>query len=175
MSEGLRKKHQDRKDLAGEYKFGDTGQLILLFVFLIVWSIDSFFLRISTFLSSYISWYVQVPLAILTMFASGYLAQNGLRTVFGEKRDEPEVIDRGVFSLVRHPIYLGAILFYLTMILLTVSLFAIIFFLVIMGFYHYLAKYEEKLLLKKFDGQYKDYMNRVPMWLPRLRKQKNRK
>ena len=38
----------------GEHPFGDTGQLILLGVFSVVWIGDSFFLHISTFLSAYI-------------------------------------------------------------------------------------------------------------------------
>ena len=170
MSEGIRKKHEGRKDLAGECRFGDTGQLILLFIFVVVWVIDSFFLRVSTFLASYIPWYVQIPIAILFMLASGYLAQNGLKTVFGEKREEPRVIDKGVFGLVRHPIYLGAMLFYLAMIILTLSLFATIILVIIIGFYHYIARYEEQILLNRFGREYKDYMDRVPMWLPRLRK-----
>ena len=173
MSEGSRKTHQDREDLAGEYKFGDTGQLILLVVFLIVWATDSFLLRVSTFLSGYIVWYIQVPLGVLIMFTSGYLAQNGLKTVFGETRDEPRVIDKGVFGLVRHPIYLGAILFYLAMIMFSISLLAITVFLIIITFYNYLARYEERLLLNKFGREYEEYMNRVPMWFPWLRKRKN--
>ena len=170
MSEGLRKKIQDREDLAGEYKLGDAGQLILLFIFFFVWAADSFFLRISTFLSSYIRWYFRIPLIIFFMIVSGYLAQNGLKQVFGKIREEPRVVDQGVFGLVRHPIYLGAVLFYLAMILTTVSLLAVVIFLIIAGFYQYLAKYEEKLLLNKFGSEYRDYMDRVPMWLPRLRK-----
>jgi protein-S-isoprenylcysteine O-methyltransferase Ste14 len=173
MNELLKKEHKGRKDLAGEYKFGDTGQLILLFVFIVIWGADSFFFRYSTFLSFYVRWYVQIPLAILFMFASGYLAQKGLKLVFGDFRAEPEIIDKGVFRFVRHPIYLGAILFYLTMIILTVSLLAIVVFLIIIVFYYYLARYEEKLLLKKFDGEYEAYMRRVPMWIPRFRKKKD--
>ena len=42
--------HADREDLAGEHKAGDAGQLIFLFVFLIVWVLDSFVLKYSTFL-----------------------------------------------------------------------------------------------------------------------------
>ncbi|MGB3340473.1 MAG: isoprenylcysteine carboxylmethyltransferase family protein [bacterium] len=173
MNERLRKKHQGREDLVGEYRFGDIGQLILLFMFIVVWVADSFFLKCSTFFSLYIPWYVQIPPAILILFASGYLAQNGLKTVFGEVRAEPEVVDKGVFGLVRHPIYLGAILFYLAMIILTISLFSISIFLVIIVFYNYLARYEEKLLLDKFGSEYEKYMNRVPMWFPGLRKKKN--
>jgi hypothetical protein len=44
----LRKSHQHRNDLTGEYVFGDMGQLILLVVFLVVCIADSFVFKYST-------------------------------------------------------------------------------------------------------------------------------
>jgi len=58
-------------------------------------------------------------------------------------------------------------LFYGGLCLLTLSIFAMIVWVVIIGFYHYLARYEEKLLLDRFGADYKSYMNQVPMWIPR--------
>jgi hypothetical protein len=46
------------KEKNGEHPFGDTGQLISLGVFVVVWIGDSFFLRQSTFLSNYVPLYV---------------------------------------------------------------------------------------------------------------------
>ncbi len=42
-----RKSHENRKDLAGEYRWGDTGQIILLIVFVIGMISDLFLLKIS--------------------------------------------------------------------------------------------------------------------------------
>jgi protein-S-isoprenylcysteine O-methyltransferase Ste14 len=158
--------HDGRDDLAGEHRWGDTGQLILLFVFLGVWVLDSFILKISTFLNHYIPWFVQVPFALFFLFCSGYLAQKGMKIIFGEKRETPSVVDRDVFGIVRHPIYLAAILLYLGMILFTFSLFSVGVWIIIILFYHLISRYEERLLLKKFGKEYEDYMKRVPMWIP---------
>jgi protein-S-isoprenylcysteine O-methyltransferase Ste14 len=101
----LRKSHQHRSDLMGEYAFGDMGQLILLVVFLVVWIADSFVFKYSTFLTQHVSNYIRVPIALIVLVISGLLAWAGLKAVFGETREEPQVITTGVFSIVRHPIF----------------------------------------------------------------------
>ena len=162
------RRHENRDDLAGEHRWGDTGQLILLGVFLVVWVLDSFIFRISTFIAHYVPWFVQIPIAVFILFCSTFLAQRGMKIIFGEKRKVAAVVDEDVFGIVRHPIYLAAILLYLGMIIFTFSLFSVGVWIIIIVFYHLISRYEEGLQLKKFGKEYEDYMQRVPMWLPRL-------
>lgn len=170
-----RRERRDRDDLAGEYRWGDTGQLIFLFVFLAVWIVDSFIFKYSVFLTNYVPIYIRIPIAVVFLFLSGYLAKTGLDIIFGETRDTPNVVSNGIFGIVRHPIYLGSVLFYFALLSITLSLIAAIVLLIIIGFYHYLALYEEKLLSKKFGAKYEQYMKTVPMWIPRTRIFANRK
>ena len=165
-----RRRHEGRDDLAGEYRYGDLGQVILLFIFLAVWITDCFLFNYSIFLSKYIPLYIQIPLGGVILIASGYLAKAGLKTVFDEVREEPSVVNKGVFGVVRHPIYLGSILFYLALLVFGLSISAAIVWIVIIAFYHFIARHEERLLLEKFGDSYSDYMKEVPMWLPRVRK-----
>ena len=165
-----RRRHEGRDDLAGEYRYGDLGQVILLFIFLAVWITDCFLFSYSSFLSKYIPLYVQIPLGGAILIASGYLAKAGLKTVFDEVREEPSVIKKGVFGVVRHPIYLASIMFYLALLLFGFSISAAIVWIVIIAFYHFIARHEEKLLLEKFGDAYSEYMKQVPMWLPRIGK-----
>ena len=163
-----RKTHENREDLVGEHTFGDMGQVILLLLFLTVWVADSFFVHYSTFLSNYVSLWVKIPMAAIILVIAGALAWEGMKIVFGETREEPAVIRKGVFNLVRHPIYLGAILGYMGLIILTLSLAATSVWIIIILFYHFISRHEEKLLLEKFGEDYGDYMRQVPMWIPRL-------
>ena len=165
-----RKKHQGREDLAGEYRWGDTIQLIFIFIFLAVWILDSFFLRWTTFPAGYVTLYVRIPVTVSVLLISGALARNGLKKVFGEERKKPGVIYEGVFAMVRHPVYLGSILLYQGLLIFTLSLAAAFVWLCIIVFYHFLSRYEERLLLAKFGDEYRDYMQKVPMWIPRPRK-----
>ncbi len=164
-----RKKHLDQPELTGEHKWGDLGQIIYLLLFLAVWAADSFFFKKTIFLSEYVPLFVRIPLWIMIFIISGLIAKSGLKTVFGEKRDKPGVIREGVFSLVRHPIYFSAILFYLALLMLTISLAATGLWLVIIIFYHLIALYEEKLLVEEFGDDYRRYMREVPMWIPFLK------
>ena len=165
-----RKRHKNRQDLAGEHALGDLGQLIFLFLFLAAWIIDSFFLKYSTFISEYIPLYVKIPLSTIILLCSGYIAKKGLNIVFGEIREEPGVIRKGVFGVVRHPIYLGSILFYLGLLTLTYSIIAAIIWIFIVVFYCFIAKHEEKILLEKFGKGYEEYKKEVPMLIPRILK-----
>lgn len=162
----LRKSHQHRDDLTGEYVFGDMGQLILLVVFLVVWIADSFVFKYSTFLTQYISNYIRVPIALIVLIISGLLAGFGLNTVFGKTREEPQVITTGVFSIVRHPVYLGSILLYLGFILLSLSLLSVLVWILIIVFYYMISRYEEKLLTQRFGSVYEECKKKVPMLFP---------
>lgn len=162
----LRKSHQHRGDLTGEHAFSDMGQLIFLVVFFVVWITDSFVFKYSTFLTQYISNYIRVPIALIALVISGLLAGFGLNTVFGKTREEPQVITTGVFSIVRHPVYLGSILLYLGFILLSLSLLSVLVWILIIVFYYMISRYEEKLLTQRFGSVYEEYKKKVPMLFP---------
>ena len=166
----MRKKgHKNREDLTGEHPLGDAGQMVLAGGFAATWAADTFFLEYLTFLNGYIPIAGRAPLAALFLILSGYLAKKGLALVFGEKPEKPGVIRKSVFGVVRHPIYLGEILFYLGLLMISLSLAAVAVWIVTIAFLHHISKYEEKLLLARFGKDYEEYMRDVPMWLPRLR------
>lgn len=164
-----REHHNNREDLAGEHPYGDAGQIIALIIFLTIWILDSFFYRYSTFLADRLPLYIRVIPAAVSFGISGFLARSGLRVVFREVRDPPRVINTGVFSYSRHPIYLAALLLYLGFSLTTLSLISLAFLVVIFVFYDYLATFEEKQLEGKFGPEYLSYKEKTPKWLPRLR------
>ena len=160
------RRYAEREDLTGEHPLGDTIQLVFLIVFLAVWILDSFVFKYSTFLADKIAWYIRWPAALIVLVFSFLLARSGLRVVFGESREVPHVITDGAFSMVRHPIYLGAILLYLGAILITLSLLSAALWVVIIVFYWYISRYEELLLINTFGDAYRDYKKRVPMLFP---------
>ena len=163
-----RHNYEKRVDIVGEYRWGDAGQIILFIIFIIGMVSDLFFIKVSSSWQDVIPWYVPVIIFIPLIFISGYLAQSGLKKVFKEERKELEVISSGVFGVVRHPIYLGSILIFLSFTVLSLSIIALIIWFVIIVFYYYLCRYEEKLLIGKLGKKYRDYMNEIPMLIPRI-------
>ena len=164
--------HSNREDLGGEHPYGDSGQFIFLVIFLVIWILDSFIFRFSTILANYIPLYIRLILLGLLFVPGVYLAISGLRVVFTEVRDPPQVIKTGVFSYVRHPIYLASLLFYIGVFLTTMSLISLVIGVGIFIFYNYIATFEEDQLEQIFGQDYKDYKKKVPKWLPRLKSSK---
>jgi protein-S-isoprenylcysteine O-methyltransferase Ste14 len=159
-----------RDDLAGENKLGDAGQLLLFLVFLAVWIVDSFFLKFSVVGTSPKLLFMKIPLGVGILLIAGTLAKSGLGIVFGQVRETPRVIREGVFGIVRHPIYLGAILLYLGLLVFSLSGLAAVIWVIIIIFYIYISRYEEKLLIMKYGTDYEEYKKDVPMLIPRLKK-----
>ncbi|MBW1717056.1 MAG: isoprenylcysteine carboxylmethyltransferase family protein [Deltaproteobacteria bacterium] len=159
--------HQHRNNLTGEHRTGDIGQLIVFLLFMALW-ISDMFLAYSSFLNEYVPVIVRLPIGILLLIVSGYMAKTGLSIVSGKKAQSQGVINKGVFSVVRHPIYLSEIILYLGLLILNISLAAAFIWIIAIFFLHYISRYEERLLLTKFGKEYEQYMKEVPMWFPRL-------
>jgi len=162
------KKHKGRKDLIGEHKTGDAGQALFAILFGIVYVADSFIFRFSTFLNDYVPNIIRVTAGTIVLIVAGLLSFSGMRIVFDEVREKPEVIRKGVFSIVRHPVYLGEILLYMGLIFFSLSIASIVVWLLAIIFLYYISRYEEKILLDYFGKEYRTYMNEVPMWIPKI-------
>ena len=168
INEELYKDHENRPDLAGEHPFGDTLQLIMLIIFTAAIAADYFFFQTYQLFQGKIPFMVRLPIGLVLIAFGGWLALYGIQIVFRDLRPEPIMITEGMFSKVRHPIYLGAMLVYLGVLCLTLSFLGAVVFLFVMLVYQWLAKHEEKLMLGIFGDTYRDYIRRVPMWVPRL-------
>ncbi len=155
-------------DSHGEHPYGDAGQLILLGIFLIVWAGDSFFLHLSTSLKDYLPVSIRLLLLVLCLAVAAYLVISSHGVVSHSEPRRRRLISTGVFKYVRHPLYLGCILFYLGLAVATASLFSLILWVAICIFYNYLASYEEKLLEAEFGESYIIYKKQTGRWLPRM-------
>jgi protein-S-isoprenylcysteine O-methyltransferase Ste14 len=155
------------KEKNGEHPFGDSGQLILLVFFLIIWVVDSFLLQISTFLSDDISLYIRLVILGLLIVTAVYLIRSG-HVVVKHEQGSTGVVSTGAFQYVRHPLYLGSIMFYLGLAVSTASLFSLGLVVLIFIFYNFIASYEEKLLENRFHEEYRNYKIKTGKWVPRI-------
>jgi protein-S-isoprenylcysteine O-methyltransferase Ste14 len=153
----------------GEHPIGDIGQLILLVLFLIVWVADSFLLRKSTFLSAPIPLYGRLVFLAIALAAAVYFVRSGHKAV-NHGQPSAGLVSSGAFRYIRHPLYLGSLLFYLGLAVSTASLFSLILLVLIFFFYDYIAHYEEQVLERRFGQEYKSYKKRTGKWLPKFGK-----
>ena len=161
---------EHRHELTGEHAVGDAGQITFALLFFGVWVSDSFFLEYTTQLNEIVPSLVRKPIGVVLLCLAAYCAWSGLSIVFGEVPETPSVIRKGVFGVVRHPIYLSEVLLYLGLFMMNMSLAAFVVWLAASGFLYYLSRYEEKLLLERFGEDYGSYIHDVGMWIPRLRR-----
>ena len=155
------------KEKNGEHPLGDVGQMVLFGFFMIVWILDSFILRRSTFLSDHIPLVFRLVLLAITLIIAAYLFRSGHVVVSHEQRLNG-VVSSGAFRFVRHPLYLGSILVYFGLMASTASLFCLVLMIVIFLFYNNIASYEEKLLEIKWGDAYLAYKNKTGKWLPMI-------
>lgn len=155
------------KEKNGEHPFGDTGQLIALAAFLIAWVVDSFVLKFSTSPLSMVPIYIRLPIALVVLVISICLFRTSHHVVAGEHRPR-KVISTGAFRYIRHPLYMSTILFYLALVISTVSIITFALWIFIFVFYDFIAGYEEKLIEEKFGEEYRSYKSMTGKWLPKV-------
>lgn len=86
-----------------------------------------------------------------------------------EIREKHELITRGIYSIIRHPMYASQWLWVLAQPLLLPNWVAGGLDLVVFIFFYFLrVKAEEKLMLEQFGDQYRSYMQKVGAVFPKL-------
>lgn len=86
------------------------------------------------------------------------------------------LIISGPFGYVRNPLYVGNLLMYMGIGIMSMSLFPYLQIFTFIFFalqYHFIVRGEEKFLLKKFSGSYNDYCSNVPRFFPKFTSYKN--
>ena len=155
-----------RNQFGEEYPHSDQIQIALLLLFLAVWALDSFLLRASTQPAEFVPLALRLPIAGALIYLGLLFVKRSHDLVIDEEYDEPTLVETGVYSRVRHPMYLGVLLLYLGLSLSTLSMISLGLWLGIFAAYDRMATYEEQDLIRIFDEDYADYKRRVPRWIP---------
>jgi protein-S-isoprenylcysteine O-methyltransferase Ste14 len=161
-----------RSGLGSEHPLCDKIQVIMLILFFVVWGIDSLsflIFRYSTVLIGvFSSPILLLPAGFFISFGL-YLIENAHKAVFGTVDDKTGLIDSGVYSWVRHPMYLGILMFCLGFFFINLSLLSFGIWIAFFILYDKMATYEEKDLVRILGNEYIDYQNRVPKWFAGIR------
>ncbi len=95
------------------------------------------------------------------LFAAGW------RAVY-RARQTDRLVTGGLYSLVRHPQYLGLFLsLFGEGVVHWPTIFSVGIFPIIVVVYYFLARREERAMLTQFGDEYRAYAQRVPMFVPR--------
>jgi len=158
-----------RHGVGAEHPLCDRIQLLMLILFFVVWGTDSLGFLIfgcSTVIFEALAFPVLVAGTSVSLCLSFYLVSKSHKAVLEQVNDPPKLVDSGVYAWVRHPMYLGTLLFCLAFIFISGSLVSIVIWIVFFAFYDRMATYEEKGLIAILGDQYTAYQKRVSKWLP---------
>lgn len=134
---------------------------------------EEFPLFFSEFESMYFA--VGIGVGLLGLLVRVYTVGYSPRNTSGRNTKEGQVADTlnqtGIYSLVRHPLYVGNFLMWLGPALVTVDLWFIISFCLLYWVYYERIMYaEEQFLRRKFGNEYLVWSAKVPAFLPNFRK-----
>ena len=163
--------------LGSEHPLCDRIQPIMIILFFIVLAIDSFSFYVfgySTALIGLFSFPILLLPAILSLVFGLYFIAKSHKAVLVKKTDKPRFIDSGVYSWVRHPMYLGILLFCLSFFFISPSLLSLVIWIAFFIIYDRMTIFEEKDLVRILGKKYIDYQKRVPKWLPKISMHKNK-
>jgi len=141
-------------------------------LFMIVWMLDLVFL-ISVILNSFIPLIIRLILFFIILCLGIIFIYLSRKVLFPDGELTGILLTEGIFRRVRHPLYLGGLLIYISFIFLSISLISIALFVINFILYNKMATYEEKILENIFGNQYLDYRKQVPKWIPKIKKNNN--
>jgi protein-S-isoprenylcysteine O-methyltransferase Ste14 len=160
-----------RHGLGFEHPLCDRIQLIMLTLFFVLWGLDSlsfFVFGYSTVIFQALTFPLLFTGTILFWGLSFYLVSKSHKAVLEQVQDPPKLVISGVYSWIRHPMYLGTLLFCLSVIFISFSLVSIAIWIAFFIFYDRMASYEERNLIEMLGDVYITYQKRVSKWFPRI-------
>ena len=127
--------------------------IIMVFVFYNYYSLD--------FLV-YAGWILLVFSAVIIFMAGGEFRKKGRAPKGKSIVDTTVVVDSGIYAVVRHPQYLGFILFVLALVLMSQHWLSVISWITGYTLFYRDVVREEQMSVEKFGDAYKGYMKKVP-------------
>ncbi|MFX0210203.1 MAG: methyltransferase family protein [Candidatus Hodarchaeota archaeon] len=109
-----------------------------------------------------------LPIIIVVL----WLALSGVKEVglkVAETHRAEKIVTTGVYSLIRHPQYLGALLAHLAISIVLSAQYSLLLTPFMIVYLYLIAWKEEKELIKEFGKDYEDYKAKVPMLIPKLK------
>lgn len=112
-------------------------------------------------------WFIVMLVSNLLILVGIWIISAGWEQVH---RGEGRLVTDGIYAYMRHPQYTGIFIITLAFMIQWPTLPTLILWPFVIAMYVRLARREEQDVLEKYPEQYREYMERTPMFFPRLRR-----
>ena len=109
-----------------------------------------------------------IPIILIVL----WIALKGVSEVslkVAETHRAEKVITTGVYSVIRHPQNLGAVLAHVGISILLSALYSLLFTPLLVIYIYFISWKEEIELIKEFGKDYEEYKAKVPMFIPKIK------
>ena len=116
---------------------------------------------------------LHIVLGIIFIVPGAWLGIAGVKETtlkVAETHRTDKIITTGVYSLIRHPQYLGGLLSHIGISFLLSAWYSLLVTPLMIILVYLISWKEEKELIIEFDKEYEDYKKKVPMLIPRIKK-----
>jgi protein-S-isoprenylcysteine O-methyltransferase Ste14 len=165
---------QNQLEKLGNQFFKYRGQIPVLF-FLVAFILMHFFTMYQNWLNPYYT-ITAVGLVVLGHIIRALAVGKRAAHTSGRNRDEQvaEALNStGIYSMVRHPLYLGNITTYIGWAVFTgIDWLVPVFLILFVAYYRLIIYAEEQFLTRKFGQDYLDWRKQTPLLLPAFWKYK---
>lgn len=128
-------------------------------------------LKLSISIASFSTPIIHSIISLPLIMFGAWIAIRGVRAIrleVAETHCSPKRLETtGVYSIVRHPQYLGWILAHIGMSFLLSVWYSMLFTPILIAAIYMISKKEEDELMREFGEDYEDYQKEVPMMIPR--------
>ena len=112
-------------------------------------------------------WFIVMLISNILIIFGIWMISAGWELIY---HSEGELVTNGIYKYIRHPQYAGIFVITLGFIIQWPTLTTLILWPFVIWMYYRLARKEEQQALEKFPEQYSNYMQKTPMFFPRLSK-----
>lgn len=110
-------------------------------------------------------WFIVMVVSNLLLILGIWIISAGWEQVY---QAEGRLVTDGIYRYMRHPQYTGIFIITLGFMIQWPTLATLILWPFVTGMYYRLARKEEQEALERYPTEYREYMQRTPMFFPRL-------
>lgn len=151
-----------------EHPYSHHIQIGSVVVFFIILLLDSFLIQFALDVRNIVPLALRVIFFIIGLTVSCLLFNYSHEKIFLPPGQKSQLVTDGAYSYVRHPMYLSVLVLLLSFYFISLSFLALIVLLIAVFFFDRMMIFEEAELLKVVGTEYREYMNQVSRWIPRV-------